>query len=36
MRVSALILSKGITFPYAGVAWIVMRGRYAELTLPNR
>ena len=35
MCVSALILSKGITFSYAGLAGIVMRGRYAGLTLPN-
>ena len=35
MCVSALFLSKGITFCYAGLAGVVMRGRYAVLTLPN-
>ena len=35
MCVSSLILSKGITFCYAGLAGVVMRGRYMGLTLPN-
>ena len=35
MCVSALVLSKGITFCYAGLAGVVMWGRYAGLTLPN-
>ena len=36
MCVSALILSKGITFSYVGPAGVVMQGRYAGLTLPNQ
>ena len=35
MCFSALILSKGITFSYVGLAEVVMRGRYTGLTLPN-
>ena len=35
MFVSALTLSKEITFSYAGLAGVVMRGRYVGLTLPN-
>ena len=35
MCFSALILSKGITFSYVGLAGVVMRGRYTGLTLPN-
>ena len=35
MRVSTLILSKGITFSYAWLAVVVMQGRYAGLTLSN-
>ena len=35
MYVSALILSKRITFSNAGLAEVVMRGRCAELTLPK-
>ena len=31
----ASILSKGITFSYAGLAGVVMRHRFAGLTLPN-
>ena len=36
MCVLALILPEGITIPYAGLAGVAMRGRYAGLTLPNR
>ena len=35
MCVSALVLSKGTTFCYAGLAGVVMRGRYAGITLRN-
>ena len=35
MCVSALIFSRGITFQFAGLAGVVMRGRYTGLTLPN-
>ena len=35
MCVSALILSKGIHFSNAGLAEVVMRGRYSGITLPN-
>ena len=36
MCVSALILSKEITFSYTGLTMVVKRDRYAGLTLPNR
>ena len=36
MCVSALIVSKGFTFFYAGLAGVVMRGRYVGLALPNQ
>ena len=35
MCVLALIVSKGITFLYAGMAGVVMQGRYVGLALPN-
>ena len=35
MCVSALILSKGIIFSYAGLAGVFMQGRYVRLTLLN-
>ena len=35
MCVSALILSKGIRFSNAGLAEVVMRGRYSGIALPN-